>query len=31
LKEITFTFTIAFSLDENDEIAITGKFIELWK
>jgi hypothetical protein len=29
LKEITFTFTIAFSLDENDEIAITGKFIEL--
>jgi hypothetical protein len=29
LKEIIFTFTIAFELDENDEIAITGKFIEL--
>lgn len=28
-KEITFTFNIAFSLDENDEVAITGKFIEL--
>jgi hypothetical protein len=28
-QEIIFTFTIAFELDENDEIAITGKFIEL--
>jgi hypothetical protein len=30
LKEIYFTFTnLGFSLDENDEVAITGKFIEL--
>jgi hypothetical protein len=29
-KEIYFTFTnLGFSLDENDEVAITGKFIEL--
>jgi len=28
-QEIIFTFTIAFELDENDEVAITGKFIEL--
>jgi hypothetical protein len=29
-KEIVFTFTgLAFSLDNNDEISITGKFIQL--
>lgn len=28
-KEIIFTFTIGFDLEESDEIAITGKFIEL--
>jgi len=29
LKEIVFTFTLPFSLDGNDEIGITGKFLEL--
>jgi hypothetical protein len=29
LKEITFTFTLPYELDENDEIGITGKFLEL--
>lgn len=29
-KEIFFTFTdLGFSLDINDEVAITGKFVEL--
>lgn len=29
-KEIYFTFTdLGFSLDANDEVAITGKYIEL--
>jgi hypothetical protein len=29
IKEIIFTFTIEFNLGNSDEIAITGKFIEL--
>lgn len=28
-NEITFSFTLPFPLDENDEVAITGKFQEL--
>jgi hypothetical protein len=28
-KEIVFTFTLPFQLDGNDEIGITGKFLEL--
>jgi hypothetical protein len=28
-KEIVFTFTLLFQLDGNDEIGITGKFLEL--
>lgn len=29
LKEIVFTFTLPYQLDGNDEIGITGKFLEL--
>jgi hypothetical protein len=28
-KEIIFAFTLTYSLDSNDEIAITGKFQEI--
>ena len=28
-KEIIFVFTLTYSLDSNDEIAITGKFQEI--
>jgi hypothetical protein len=29
IKEIVFTFSLTYSLDSNDEIAITGKFQEI--